>query len=199
MSSCRIVAAVTLLFLFAAPCAAQTVRGGFKGGAAFTSLSNIFVVTEGDEDESSVHTAATFGGFVEMPLAPRLSFQPEILFTTIGAELPDTSAGTAIAIRYLEVPALLKIAGPPERTGVFVVAGPTFGLKLDARWSDAHEDIADRVKRTNWSLAIGLGVQGRRWLVEGRFSQGLRTIATDDLGEPAVKSKSVAILAGVRL
>jgi hypothetical protein len=30
MSSCRIVAAVTRSSLFAAPCAAQAVRGGFK-------------------------------------------------------------------------------------------------------------------------------------------------------------------------
>jgi outer membrane protein with beta-barrel domain len=198
MSSCRIAITGMLLVALAAPCAAQGVRAGLKGGAAFTSLSNIFVVTEGDEEESSVHNSPTFGGFVELSLAPHVSFQPEVLFATIGAVLPETSAGSAVLVRYLDVPLLLKIGGAPDRPGVFVVAGPTFALKLDASLADGDEDIDDRIKRTNWSVTIGLGVQARRWLLEARFSQGLRTIATDDVGEPPVKSKAVAVLAGVR-
>ena len=198
MPSCRIAIAATLWLCLAVPCAAQTMRAGLKGGAAFTSLSNIFVVTEGDEEESGVHSSVTVGGFVEMPLAPHVSFQPEVLVDTVGAVLPDTSTGSAVVIRCLSVPMLMKIAGRAARTGVFLVAGPTFGLKLAASLADGDEDIDDRVKRTNWSLTIGLGVQARRWLLEGRFSQGLWTIAEDDFDEPPGKSKAIALLAGIR-
>ena len=81
------------LLLTTVPCSAQTLRGGIKAGAAFTSLSNIFVVTEGDEEESSVHTSAVYGGFAEWTLAPLWSFQPEVLVTSVGADLPDASLG----------------------------------------------------------------------------------------------------------
>ena len=117
----------TALLLTTVPCSAQALRGGIKAGAVFTSLSNIFVVTEGDEEESSVHTNAVYGGFVEWTLAPLWSFRPEVLVTSVGADLPDASLGDAIVIRYLEFPLLFaspRACGRLQRTGSIRTSRP---------------------------------------------------------------------------
>jgi hypothetical protein len=60
-------------------------------------------------------------------------------------------------------------------------------------------DVDDRVKAADITMALGAGLQGRRWLVKARFSLGLCDSAEQELAsDRAARRRAFAILAGLR-
>ena len=90
-----------------------------------------------------------------------------------------------VLVRYLEFPLLLRLSKRThENTSVYLIGGPSFALRRNAvirEVADAgrHEDIDDLVSGSNLSYIFGAGLQHRRWLVDARFTRGMRNIATD--------------------
>jgi hypothetical protein len=65
------------------------------------------------------------GAFVVVPVARRLSFQPEVLFTMKGAEYNDSTSRGRFKLNYIEIPLLARFDGEtPEGLRPFFVAGP---------------------------------------------------------------------------
>ena len=62
---------------------------------------------------------------------------------------------------------------------MYAIAGPAFAFRRNAVIREVvdagrHEDIDDLVSGSNLSYIAGVGVQYRRWLVDARFSRGMR-------------------------
>ena len=106
-------------------------------------------------------------------------------------------------LRYLEVPLLVRFSTPASGSpSAYLLAGPSVGFKMSATHhlgADGGEDrdVSDRVDGADVGLTFGGGVQWSRWLLEGRFTQGLRDVATDE-GDEAVRTRSFVVLAGIR-
>ncbi len=203
----RIFGVILVLFFQALPCAAQSVQAGVKLGVAVTSLSNASTITQASDESWSALAEMTAGGFVTLARSERFAIQPELLFVTKGVEQELESAAeggdASVLLRYLEVPLLVKFWTPASGTpSAYLLAGPSVGFRMSATHhlgTDSGEevDVSDRVDGVDVGLVFGGGVQGRRLLLEGRFTQGLRNVATDE-GDDVVRTRSFVVLAGVR-
>lgn len=199
----RIGIAAVLLSITAASSSAQSVEAGAKIGVGVSSITNVSVITETSDDDARVNVVPTVGAFVTFGAGRRVAFQPEVLFARKGVRLDDND--TTLDLRYLEVPMLLRFTVAPEanRT-VYVLVGPSVAFNLDAtiRSTDAagdddEQDIEGLVEERDLGLTIGLGLQRRWWLVEGRFTEGLASIAIED-SDDRVRNRTFAVMFGVR-
>jgi Outer membrane protein beta-barrel domain len=204
----RVATGALMAVMVAAPAGAQSIQAGAKFGLNVTSVSNTSVITGLPDDAAGVEPGPLIGAFVTLgPTGGRLAFQSELLLAKKGARLDENSnSRTRLDLWYLEFPLLAKLSlSTGGGRSIYALAGPTFGVKLSASIrsidSDTDEDteqnIDDRVKGSDGGLIFGIGIQGDRWVFEGRFTQGLANIAADDSGE-AVKIRAFAAVVGVR-
>jgi hypothetical protein len=204
------------------PAAAPTAgrRGwqyGVRFGPSFTTLTSVETF-----DDSVVAAAAeptlNFGVFATIDMAGPLTFQPEMLFAAKGHRIHEkdappinTGSGTkppqadrVILLRYLEFPLLVRVSRQTRAdTSVYVIAGPALALRRNAvirqvADSGRLEDIGARTYGTDMSAIVGAGLQHQRWLLDARFTRGLRNVAV--VPQPSVvKTNAFAVLLGVRL
>jgi hypothetical protein len=201
----------------AQPARAGRIHYGVRFGPSFTSLTSV------EPFDDTAVTAAfeptmNFGGYAAIRLAGPVSFQPEVLFaakghrirdkdaqptTTPTGELKLPAADRVVLVRYLEFPLLLRLSRQTrENTALYVIGGPAFALRRNAvirEVADAgrHEDIDDLVSGSNLSYVAGAGLQYKRWLVDARFTRGMRNIAVDP-ASMAVKTGAFSVLMGAR-
>ncbi len=191
-----------VLVMCASPAAAQGIEIGAKGGVNMTTVSNVSEITDTSDAQAGRRFGPMFGGFVAIGLgASRLSIQPEALVTWKGATLDPDSTDELLRLTYLEMPLLVKLTAPSggDEKALYVLGGPNLGFALNATQANNGEDvnIDDRVKKTDFGFTVGAGLQGRRWLVEGRYTEGLVNIATDESGDSA-QTRTFAVVVGIR-
>ena len=208
----------------APPAGPSRFHYGVRFGPSFTTLTSV------EPFDPTATTAAfeptmNFGGYALIDLTGFLSFQPEVLFaakgqrirdkdaqpiTTPTGELKLPAADRVVLVRYLEFPLLLRLSRRTHaNTSLYAIGGPAFALRRNAVIREVvdagrHEDIDDLVTGSNLSYIAGLGVQYRRWLVDARFTRGMRNIATgarvptqiDTTQEPISGSTPVAVKTG---
>jgi hypothetical protein len=186
-------------------------------GPSFTTLTSV------EPFDDTAATAAfeptlNFGGYAQVVLMGPLSIQPEVLFaakghrirdkdaqpiTTSTGELKLPAADRVVLVRYLEFPLLLRLSKRThENTSLYLIGGPAFALRRSAVIRDVadagrHEDIDHLVSGSNLSYIAGAGAQYRRWLVDARFTRGMRNIASDPT-PIAVKTGAFSVLMGAR-
>lgn len=104
-----------------------------------------------------------------------------------------------LKISYLQVPVLLRInAGSRSLSGVGVygIVGPAVDIKVSDEFGDF--DLTDGFEGVDVSVIGGVGVELTRFIIEGRYTWGLRRVNKqfNDLAE--IKTRSFAILFGIR-
>jgi Outer membrane protein beta-barrel domain len=183
---------------------AQEITGGVKGGVNFATLS----FDPDPEIDSGVRTGIAVGGFVTIPIGGALAIQPEALFSQKGTSLEEAGVSAKIKIDYLDVPVLVKYSTAPSTstgTSVHFFGGPSIGFKLDASASGSvggetiDVDIDDDdVESFDFGVVFGAGVQFGRVSIDGRYTFGLTNINNEDPDVEKVKTRTLAVLAGVR-
>ena len=200
-----------------APAGPSRVHYGVRYGPSFTTLTSVEPF-----DETAVTAAfeptLNFGGYAQIEMTGAFSFQPEVLFAAKGHRIRDKNAqpvptatgelrlpaaDRVVLVRYLEFPLLMRLSKRThENTSVYLIGGPSFALRRNAvirEVADAgrREDIADLVSGSDFSYIYGAGVQHRRWIVDARFTRGMRNIATDPT-PVGVKTGAFSVLMGTR-
>lgn len=130
--------------------------------------------------------APLFGWHFEARLHDQVSFMPEVLWMTKGSYVrnPALRASTIFTMRYIEVPLLLKISTDKKPNGIFLLAGPGIGWFLQGREQrylngeknyDEPIKLADNERRSQFSVTLGFGFEGRRFAFDarGQSSTGL--------------------------
>jgi hypothetical protein len=193
-----------VLAMAAKPALAQDmISYGVKIGVNFGDVSE----SGSDEDEEGFKKkkiGAAIGGFVEVPVAPMFSIQPEFLYTQKGvkfeAEEFNFSATTSVDLIQVPVLGKVKFAGAAVRP--FVVFGPAFGFVTRARQEvdddgDVdEEDIKDDVESVEVSLIVGGGVQFGKASVEARYDHGVRNMVKDAEEDEEAKTRTFSVLFG---
>jgi hypothetical protein len=110
---------------------AQRRQFGGKAGPSFTGI----VLPEDDGQDFHPRIAATVGAFFAQPVSPRLSLQFEAMSSPKGTRLKDGSNVTqTLLLHYVELPVLLRIAGPrPGGVPTYFIGGPFFGSRVQAK------------------------------------------------------------------
>lgn len=180
------------------------IRPGIKLGGGLSD--NFGADTFGQSQQPSFMV----GLFVDLDMASRLGAAVELNFVRRGSLYQLESNGLVYWERYLldylEMPLLVKFyflrGRKPE---LYVYGGPAVALSLRARlkvtFDDLEEAVAvDNLQGTDLLAQVGAGVSlalgPGHWLLELRYSHGLKTIATEP--EAEVKNKSLVILTGFR-
>ena len=191
--------------LFAQPGFGKGVKGGL----------NIANLGGSDVEGTDSRTALVFGVFVDVPLSPIFSIQPEVLYSMQGAKEKETDNGTTVDITYkldyIQIPVLVKVNVPVQGSNVkpSIFAGPALGINTTAKAKgegggvSAEVDLKDLgmpVKSTDFSLVfgagIGFGVGSMTIDFDARYWLGLSSI-DDSAANADVKNKVIQFMASL--
>jgi opacity protein-like surface antigen len=146
---------------------AQETRFGIKGGLNLTSFAG------GNYYDAKSLVGFQIGGFAEIKVIEKLAIQPELLFSTQGANLEYRNEGDYDAkLNYINVPVLAKFYVTKEFT---VEAGPQIGFLVSAK-EDGH-NAKDFYKSTDFGFNFGAGYNFTDNLSVGlRYTVGLSNV-----------------------
>ncbi|MEJ2113203.1 MAG: porin family protein [Flavobacteriaceae bacterium] len=180
-----IIAVVALCFNLNAQSSSTSDEGikfGIKAGVNFASIT-------GDEtDDLSGLTGFHFGAVLDISISEKFSVQPELLYSTQGAEYKDSDAYDGkFKLNYINIPVMAKYY---VAEGFSIQAGPQIGFNTSAKdeykytgvdpgFSDdsGTDDIKDFVKGTDFGINFGLGYEMQTGLnFSARYCLGLSDI-----------------------
>ncbi|MGO4904016.1 porin family protein [Flavobacterium sp. W20_MBD1_R3] len=183
----------------------KTAAFGFKGGLNF---SNLYTDTV---DDNNVLTGFNAGLYAKLPITNSVAIQPEINYTTKGAELvyDNTFAnGTAkFNVNYIEVPVLLVV----NLTNNFNVhAGPYVGYMVSGKttndsnlFSAENELDTDDFNKIDAGVAGGVGIDLDAVNFGVRYSYGLTKVGKErnysNYTYPDAKNSVLSVYVGLRL
>ena len=155
---------------------------GFKGGLNFSNLYTDNV------DDNNILTGFNAGLYAKLPITNSIAIQPEISFTTKGAELVYDNAiaqGTSkFNINYIEVPVLLVMnitenfnvhVGP---YAAYMVSGKTTN---DSNFGSSQSELdTNDYNRVDAGLAGGVGIDLDVVNFGVRYNYGLTKIGKEN-------------------
>ncbi|NLN25622.1 MAG: PorT family protein [Bacteroidetes bacterium] len=182
----------------------QEVRLGIKGGYNMTTLT-------GDIEDASSRSSFHLGGLVEVPISERFSIQPEVLYSSQGAEYRGTLTGAddskiTAKLDYIQVPIMAKFYAAE---GFAVEAGPQVGFLMSAKEDFSSKttaigqtgsasgsfDVKEKYKGIDFGLGIGAAYRLDMGLFFGaRYNLGLSNI--NDISNATVKNNVFQISVG---
>ena len=141
---------------------------------------------------------------MDYPLTSALDLRVEALYTMKGV----TNGSTTVALDYVEVPVLAKVAFGGESVTPFLYSGPSAGLKISAKRKDPSGDLdyGDSIHGVEASWVFGGGLEfaagGRAIQLDVRYTRGLTTVF--DFGDPSDsdsddKNQGISVAIGIGL
>jgi hypothetical protein len=163
---------IFLLIVMAGSFAAANaqISYGVKGGL------NVANIGGEDVDDNKAKLGFHLGGFVNVPVAERISVQPELVFSAQGAKFEGDSKYN---LDYLNVPVLARYTIP---SGFFAETGPQLGFLVSAKAKNDGDktNVKDYFKKTDFSWALGVGyLMQSNMGVSARFNLGLSKLDED--------------------
>jgi hypothetical protein len=160
---------------------AQDVSYGLKAGLNYSNWSF------SNEDMGDFDSRLSFhvGGVVELGLSEKFSVQPELLYSSVGAQMDLSEASRAAsdnfvyALDYLSIPVMAKYY---VAEGFSLEVGPQIGVLLSAKakYDGESEDVKDSFKSTDFSAGIGAGYKMENGLfINARYVLGLSNVLED--------------------
>ncbi len=189
----KIFLTVTMITFIAAGAFAQGISGGLKGGLNLANATG----SDAKDADMKMRIAYHFGGFVNIGLSDVLSFQPELLYNSVGAKLDDE---VSLHMNYFSVPLNLQYA-----FGNFNIhAGPQFGFLLSAKakadvdGNSAEVDMKEFFKGTDLGINLGLGASFGKLHASARYTMGI-TKVWDPEDDVDVKNGVIQLSLGYKL
>lgn len=171
---------------------------GIKGGA------NIIKVT-GQSFKDEFKYGYHLGGFMELGLGGKMSFNPEVLFNQYSTTLDSNfnhiyqnvlnpAYQVHVKLNYLSVPLILnyKLLGP-----ISLQAGPQFGILIDKN-KTLLQNGGNAFKGGDFSLLAGAQIKLASIRVTGRYVIGLNNINDID-NQDKWKSEGFQLSLGLAL
>lgn len=159
--------------------ASAQLKFGIKGGANFSDLDGISIDTK-------MRTGFHFGVLAELKLPANFALQPELLYSSQGADVNE-EAFDDIKYDYITVPVLLKYYLISDLLSI--EAGPQFSFLVN--------DNVDFEDSSTFDFAAlgGVGVDvGQHFFLQGRYVIGL----TDATADADVTNKVIQLSVGYK-
>lgn len=181
--------------------ATSNIKFGAKGGL---NLANLVGDDAGD---ANVFVGFNAGFFIEIPVADKLLFQPEILYSAQGSKSEGVVDGfnvdATLKFNYINVPLLFKYQVANKFS---LEAGPYIGfltsakLKFDVEGLGSDTvDMKDEVKSTDFGLGLGMNYEFSDVIfANARYQGGLTEIGDSEAGGNNVKNSVFQIGLGFR-
>ncbi|GLB49919.1 porin family protein [Neptunitalea lumnitzerae] len=149
---------IVLLLLVGITANAQQKHLGLKAGVNFASLTGDWA------DDLDNKTGYHIGVTAELGWKDSFSIQPEVIYSTQGAELEDID----FKIDYLNVPVLAKIY--MVKKNLSFMAGPQFGYVINDNFD------SDDLKEFDLSGAVGLELKLLSFYAQARYNFGFTDV-----------------------
>ncbi|GEM_PF-6649173 len=123
------------------------------GGLSATTFPTAATAISGQNNSQKATTVATYmaGIGLNIPIAGRLSFQPELTYIRKGYGLDYTQNGVKATgtyfFNYIEVPLFVKIAFASDRFRFFAFAGPSVGYGLNGKFDQKAVSGANTISQ----------------------------------------------------
>jgi hypothetical protein len=167
------------------------VSGGLKAGLNLATWG-------ADAEDAKIRPSLHVGGYLNLGLTEQLSFQPELLYNSVGAKFEGSesqggnsySYESTVKVSYISLPLNLQysfgnfnvhlgpqvsfLASAKEESEETI----TFGGVKETESSD--EDIKEFMKGTDFGLNFGFGLKFNKLDVTARYSLGLTNISDDE-------------------
>ncbi|NNE43220.1 MAG: PorT family protein [Gemmatimonadetes bacterium] len=194
--------ALTLTVAVSGPAHAMAgLHAGIKGGVNFTNQSSDVSASELADSRQGM----AIGGWVQVPVSPFLSIQPEAFFAMKGDGLELNNVKSTVQMDYVEIPVLVKFGFSPPAAPAkpSVYAGPSLGINLAAKavteggTSEGELDVKALTKSTDFGLVFGAGLEFGSVGLDVRYTRGLTNVNASESGE-SVKNNVLSVLGSLR-
>lgn len=189
----------SLLILAVSFTYAQKAEFGVKGGL------NIANQNYSGEDAPSPSSIIGFhiGGFVDVKISEKFSFQPELIYSTQGSKFSENlsiegdvyNVDATLKMAYINIPVMFKYYVADKFN---LEAGPQIGfltsckMKVEAMGLSETEDVKDSFESIDFGLNIGAGYDFTEKLSAGvRYNFGLSNVAKTEAGDDSEIKNSV--------
>lgn len=181
---------------------------GVKGGFNMSNLYN----SGDDVDDNNILYGFNAGVYATLPISDFIAIQPEVLFTTKGAELEYNNAlvsGNAkFKLNYIEVPLLVRV-NITKNFNVHAGGYASYLVSSKVKGSgdfDFDEDIdTNDLNKFDAGLSAGVGVDFSPLSIGVRYNYGLttvgkeRTVAGTTYTFPDAKNSNLSIYLSYKL
>lgn len=181
------------------------IKYGIKGGINLANISG------DDAGDANLFVGFNTGFFVEIPIADKFIFQPEIIYSAQGSKsegeyIIDSSVynvEATLKMNYINVPLMIKYKVANK---FYLEAGPYIGFltsakvkaKISGIGSDT-EDIKDLFKSTDFGIGIGMNYDFTDIIfANARYQTSLSEIGDSDEGGNNIKNSVFQIGLGFR-
>jgi hypothetical protein len=201
-------AVLTAVVFLPAHSSAQTLTAGIKGGV---NIANVDITTSDLTISPKRRTGAVGGVFAGVDVNGKGGVIVEVLFSQRGTRAEFEDEGFQITdtfdIDYIEIPVLGRgTFKASDDVMVHLFAGPSFAFRVrdDERVEINGVDVTDEsepteLKAADVGLAVGITLDIRRFLIEGRYTYGFTNINdTPDEADLKVKNRTVSVTVGFR-
>lgn len=179
------------------------ITGGIKGGITFGNIPNFAEDLDAQGADTDMRMGLIAGGFAMMSFDDMFGLQVEGLFNQKGFEYEFGADEFDVRLDYIEIPVLFRVQ-VAQAKGVYALVGPSFGFNVKAASSseigdiEQSVDIDDSIAGFEMSLAVAVGYQTGRFLVEGRYMEGLTNVLENATDTMNYTTRTFAVLGGFR-
>lgn len=151
----------------------QTLNLGLKGGLNLATLSGV--------DDGSIQNRAAYhaGIFLNVPVTPQISIQPEAVYSSQGAKYTlGSNEVHNLQLNYVNIPVMVQahVGG-----GFYAQAGPQLGIltSVNDKVGGIETNFFDKqdFKTTDVAVGVGLGYKGSSGLgLDARYNLGVTNV-----------------------
>ncbi|MFD2914392.1 porin family protein [Psychroserpens luteus] len=128
---------------------AQEVKFGAKAGVNFSTFG-------GDYEDVKSRTSFHVGGMAEISISEKFAFQPELLYSSVGAKADEGDG--ELKLDYISIPLMAKYM---VAEGFSIEAGPQIGILASAKSEGGGEDVDVKDETNGIDFGVGLGASYR--------------------------------------
>lgn len=163
------------IFLFNVCATAQHANIGIKAGLNFSNIK-----TDNDIEYDNA-IGYHVGLLAHIHLANKFAMQPELVYSTQGADYELSGQDGEINLDYLNVPIMFQYMFD---NGFRLQAGPQIGFLLNAKqkYNGGSDDLKDDSNRIDFGIGAGVSYvhPPTGWGFDARYNMGLNNINKDD-------------------
>ncbi len=163
------------LFIFIGATKAQDVHFGIKGGLNASNLN----ITNNQGNNLDTKIGFNAGLLAHIHAGKSFAIQPEVYYSSEGAQFKGTSPKTTYQLGYINVPVLGQYM---FGNGFRVEAGPQVGFLINAKtkMGSLSTDVKKNYKTTSFSIPVGVGYLTSYGLgFDARYNFGISNINED--------------------
>lgn len=172
------------LFIFLGATKAQVVHFGIKGGLNASNLS----VSNNSGNNLDTKIGFNAGLLAHIHAGTNFAIQPEVYYSSEGAQYKGSTPKTTYQLGYINVPILAQYM---FGNGFRVEAGPQVGFLVNANTKQKGKpsvDIKNSYKTTSFSIPVGVGYLTSYGLgFDARYNFGISNI-NEDITQDAARS-----------